>query len=138
MPIVTPDVEAAFIARAIALVPTLFSTKTLLPGPEVLIGGVVPAACGFVRHTGERRQLHFSGQRRELGVQLLQRFARDGWTPTRRAEAYTAMRATYDALHLSGPFTVAAVTYDDIRAVDAPNELQPAYFAMNFSVFYRS
>lgn len=135
----TPDVEGDAVAKLIAALPSTYKVDNTFSGPEVREGGAVPLLAAFCKHYGERRQLHYSGQGRELLVQVLRRFARDGWTPQRRSEAVAVMRSTYDALHLSGRFVgaVSGVTYLDIRAVDAPNELEPGYFALNFSFWYR-
>lgn len=136
MPIVTPDVEADFVTRALALAPSVFIAKNLVAGAERR-GGTVPQHCAFVRHYTERRRRHYNGQVRELLVQVLQRFALDGWTPAARAAAFAKARAAYDALHTSGAFTGATgAKYLDIVAEAAPNELEPAYFATTFAVWY--
>lgn len=138
MAAVTPDVEGDLINRLIALVPSVFNRRNTFPGEEVPTGGEVPLEAHFVRWYGESRQIHYSGQGRELMVQIQSRHARDGWTPTRRAAAMKRLREVYDAIHLSGGWTATDGTiYVDIRAVDAPNELPSAYFALNVAVWYR-
>lgn len=144
MPIVTPDVEAHLIARIVALVggaPPVYVAsgdgENITPGPEQPVGGRIKLAHTFVRRYAERRRLFYGGQGREFLCQIVQRFAHDGPDDQRRAAARVKVDALYDAIHLSGGFTAAGgVLYLDIRAIDAPNELQPAYFATNVAVWH--
>jgi hypothetical protein len=141
MPILTPDVEQDLIARIIVLAPSLGFIASgdkcnISPGPVQEHGGEVKLHHTFVHFYNERRRTHYDGQGRELLVQITSRFARDGYTPQRRAEAAARQRLLYDAIHLSGGWTTGPRSYLDIRAVDAPNELQPAYFAMNVAVWW--
>ncbi len=138
MAAVTPDVESDLIERLVELVPSVFNARNTFAGEEQRTGGEVPLEATFVRWYGEARQIHYTGQGRELMVQIMRRHAVDGWTPRRRAEAMKKLREVYDAIHLSGGWTSTGGTiYVDIRAVDAPNELPGAYFAINVAVWYR-
>jgi hypothetical protein len=134
---VTPDFEAELIARLLELAPDAFAAPSIFPGQEQPAGGDVPLEATFVRWYGERRLLLYGGQVREISIQILSRFARDGWTPPRRQEAMDRLRAVYDAIHLSGAWvSTSGARYLDIRAGDAPGEVSPAYFALNVVVFY--
>lgn len=141
--IVTPDVENDLIARLVALAAAHFSVggslaRNVFPGPVVDEGGEYPLDAWFVHLYSEDRELHYDGQGRYFRVQITRRFARDGWGPIKRAAAMTIMRAVYDAIHLSGGWTAGGgAVYLDIRAVDFPVELQPAYFSMNIHVWHR-
>lgn len=152
MPIVTPDVEAHVIARLVALAPSLFNTtagtRNIWPGSEQLVGGNILLESAFVRWYATVHQRSYGAQGRFLPVQILRRFARDGWTPTRRAEAATKMRAAYDAIQTASIETIGpegagswdaggGVIYKDMQCVDVPGELEPGYFALNVQVWYR-
>ena len=142
MPIVTPDVEGHLITRLVALAPSYFVLTPVLqrnvwPGPEQPPGGSILTKCSFVQWYTEDRELFYGGQGRYFRCQIFRRFGRDGWGPTGRAGAMTEMRAVYDAVHLSGEFTVSGTSYLDIRAIDAPVEVQPYAMALNVNVWHR-
>ena len=140
MPIVTPDVASDVATRAVALLPDDWflsgARRNVWVGLERTAAGAVPLLALFALAAGERHAIHSDGQTRELDVQLLIRCERDKWD-----DGWARARRLYDALHLSGPFDVGAVSYIDIRAFDAPAPLpgdgnDPHYFALNVSAWY--
>jgi hypothetical protein len=113
--------------------------RNVWPGLEQPVGGLVREAASFVRVFAERSRIHSDGQWRELDVQILRRFARQEAHIRHNGGAYAQAledaRATYDSLQLLGAFTggVSAAAYFDVRAIAAPQFVDPCYFSLNFT-----
>jgi hypothetical protein len=134
----SPDYEADLVARLVGLLPAVYSSTGASPslwvGDERRPGARVPHEAAFVRAvTSRSHRYNARGQAREVDLQVLMRHA-DGVDA--RAAAEARARTTYDALHLSGPFTGASGTaYLGVECIDIPVRLEPTYFSLNVTLW---